>query len=334
MTASANASAHAPTLSVRDLSVTFRSRAGDVDIVRDLSFDIARGEVFAIIGESGSGKSTAAQAIMGLLPGHSRVGGDLLLDGESIAAMSAGARRRLLGQRISFISQDALSALNPCTTVGYQIAEVMMVHRGTPRRQAMERAVELLSLTGISAPQERVNHYPHQFSGGMRQRALIAMALALEPELVIADEPTTALDATIKAQILELLSSLRARFGMSVLLITHDMGAVARLADRLLVMYAGRAAEVGGVREVFAAPRHPYTRALLRSMPRLDLPGDAPVSIPGSPPVPSEPVPGCAFHPRCERMRDICARVRPEETVLGCGRRVACHFALQEPADV
>ncbi len=321
------------TLSVRDLNVSFRSRAGGVDIVRGLSFDIARGEVFAIIGESGSGKSTAAQAIMGLLPDHARVEGDITLGTDSISAMSARARRRLLGQRISLISQDALSALNPCTTVGYQIAEVMMVHRGTPRRQAMERAVELLALTGISAASERVNQYPHQFSGGMRQRALIAMALALEPELLIADEPTTALDATIKAQILELLSSLRARFGMSVLLITHDMGAVARLADRLLVMYAGMAAEVGSVADVFAAPRHPYTSALLRSMPRLDNPGEELVSIPGSPPVPSDPVPGCAFHPRCDRMGDICAGVMPALTELAGGRRVACHFALPEPAN-
>lgn len=333
MTVAVNPPSPTPTLRVEDLNVSFRSRAGYVDIVRGVSFDIAKGEVFAIIGESGSGKSTAAQAIMGLLPDHARVSGSLLLGGEDIAHISTRARRRLLGQRISFISQDALSALNPCTTVGYQIAEVMMVHRGTPRSKAMERAVELLALTGISAPEERVNHYPHQFSGGMRQRALIAMALALEPELLIADEPTTALDATIKAQILELLSSLRARFGMSVLLITHDMGAVARLADRLLVMYAGKAAEVGRATDVFAAPQHPYTRALLRSMPRLDRPGETLVSIPGSPPVPSNPVKGCAFHPRCERMGDVCTRIAPEETVLQEGHRVACHFALREPAD-
>jgi oligopeptide/dipeptide ABC transporter ATP-binding protein len=322
-----------PTLSVRDLNVSFRSRNGDVPIVHDLSFDIGRGEVFAIIGESGSGKSTTAQAIMGLLSQNANVQGDIYLGEENIETLSARARRRLLGQRIALISQDALAALNPCTTVGYQIAEVLMVHRGVSKKDAMARAVELLALTGISAPSERVHHYPHQFSGGMRQRALIAIALALNPELLIADEPTTALDATIKAQILDLLSSLREKFGMSILLITHDMGAVARLADRLLVMYAGRPMEVGDVATVFANLGHPYTRALLRSMPRLDRQRAVLEAVPGTPPIPSEPISGCPFHPRCDRMESICHAIEPPAMVLPDRRRVACHFAAREPVN-
>jgi oligopeptide/dipeptide ABC transporter ATP-binding protein len=319
-----------PTLSVRDLNVSFRSRLGEVPIVHNLNFEIKRGEVFSIIGESGSGKSTTAQAIMGLLPKNAHVQGEIYLGHENIEAMSARARRRLLGQRMALISQDALAALNPCTTVGYQIAEVLMVHRGISKKDAMVRAVELLALTGISAPSERVHHYPHQFSGGMRQRALIAIALALDPELLIADEPTTALDATIKAQILELLSSLRKKFGMSILLITHDMGAVARLADRVLVMYAGRLMEAGDVANVFASPGHPYTRALLRSMPRLDHQRAVLQAVRGTPPSPSEPISGCPFHPRCDRMGGICQNVIPAAVNFPDKRRVACHFAVPE----
>ncbi|WP_114773068.1 ABC transporter ATP-binding protein [Microvirga subterranea] len=319
-----------PTLAVRDLNVSFRSLGGEVRIVRDISFEIPRGEVFAIIGESGSGKSTTAQAIMGLQPKGATVRGQILLGKDDIQAMAPRARRRLNGQRVSLISQDALSALNPCTTVGYQIAEVLMVHRGVAKQEAMARAVELLSLTGIPAPSERVNHYPHQFSGGMRQRALIAIALALEPELLIADEPTTALDATIKAQILTLLASLRERFGMSILLITHDMGAVARLADRVLVMYAGQAMEVGDVASVFARPEHPYTRALLESMPRLDKHGALLEAIPGTPPSPSEVAHGCPFQPRCAFAGDICREQMPPAVERSNGGHVACHFALRE----
>jgi len=319
-----------PTLTVRDLNVSFRSRAGEVRIVRDLSFEIPRGEVFAIIGESGSGKSTTAQAIMGLQPKGAAVRGSILLGKDDIQSMSPRERRRLNGQRISLISQDALSALNPCTTVGYQIAEVLMIHRRVSKAEAMERAVELLSLTGIPAPSERVHHYPHQFSGGMRQRALIAIALAMDPELLIADEPTTALDATIKAQILALLASLRAKFGMSILLITHDMGAVARLADRVLVMYAGQAMEVGDVTSVFSRPQHPYTRALLDSMPRLDKHGASLEAIPGTPPSPSDVASGCPFQPRCTLARDICCERMPPLVAHPSGGLVACHFALRE----
>jgi oligopeptide/dipeptide ABC transporter ATP-binding protein len=298
-------------------------------VVKDLTFDVKRGEVFAIVGESGSGKSTSAQAIMGLLPKLTEVTGVIKLAGSDISALSPQAKRKILGTRISLISQDALSSLNPSTTVGFQIAEMLMYHRGVSRKDAFARAVELLHLTGIPSAAERVHSYPHQFSGGMRQRALIAMALALEPELLVADEPTTALDATIKAQILELLSSLRAKFGMSVLLITHDMGAVARLADRMLVMYAGQAMEVGDVHQVFSGSRHPYTAALLRSIPSLQHPGTDLQAIPGAPPTADEDIPGCSFHTRCPRVEAACKVQKPAEVVLGDGHRAACLFARE-----
>lgn len=315
------------TLSVRDLSVTLKSRNGAVQIVKNVSFDIGHGEVFSIIGESGSGKTTTAQAIMGLLPKNAHVTGQVLLKGKNILELSPSQRRKLLGKRIAFISQDALSALNPCTTVGYQIAEVLMVHRKTPKAEAMKRAAELLHLTGVSAPEERIHHYPHQFSGGMRQRALIAMALALDPELLIADEPTTALDATVKAQITELLLSLRERFGMSVLLITHDMGAVARLADRLLVMYAGQSAETGKVEHAFAQPLHPYTRLLLRSIPRLDQPKVHLSAIPGAPPTPDRRSTGCPFEPRCDMADALCRTTMPPLRLFPEDRQAACHHS-------
>lgn len=318
------------TLSVRDLGVTLRSRSGALSLVRNVSFDIARGEIFAIIGESGSGKTTTAQAIMGLLPKHLEVTGEVLLGGTDLLALPPRERRALLGKRIGFVSQDALSALNPCTTVGYQIAEVMMVHRKTPKREAMQRAVELLRLTGVSAPEQRVNHYPHQFSGGMRQRALIAMALALDPELLIADEPTTALDATVKAQINELLLSLRDRFGMSVLLITHDMGTVAKLADRLLVMYAGQCVEQGQVEDTFAQPLHPYARLLLKSIPRLDQPKQLLSSIPGAPPPPGGLPAGCPFEPRCDRADARCKASAPVLRRFPGDRQAACHHCEME----
>lgn len=322
-----NLSSKEITLTVRDLSVTLRSRGALVQIIKNVSFEIAHGEIFALIGESGSGKTTTAQAIMGLLPQHAHVTGEVLLKGTNILQLSPSKRRKLLGKRIAFVSQDALSALNPCTTVGYQIAEVLMVHRKTPKSEAMERAAELLRLTGVSAPKERIHHYPHQFSGGMRQRALIAMALALDPEILIADEPTTALDATVKAQINELLLSLREQFGMSVLLITHDMGTVARLADRLMVMYAGQSAEEGYVEETFAQPMHPYTRLLLRSIPRLDNPKSRLSAIRGAPPTPGTRPHGCPFEPRCDIAQAVCQSTEPLLRQFPDNRRAACHFS-------
>jgi oligopeptide/dipeptide ABC transporter ATP-binding protein len=327
---SATHTAGVPALAVSGLNVWFRSRAGDVQVVRDLDFEVARGEIYAVIGESGSGKSTTAQAVMGLLGDRAVASGRIELDGSPIQDLPPRARRRLCGERMALISQDALAALNPCTTVGYQIAETMMVHRGTPKRIAMQRAVELLTLTGIPSPKERAGHYPHQFSGGMRQRVLIAIALALEPDILIADEPTTALDATIKAQILQLLMRLREELGMAILIVTHDMGVVAKMADRMLVMYAGRAVEAGRVEQVFESPAHPYTRALLNAMPRLDHTGEALQAIVGAPPSPQNIPPGCPFHPRCAMAVARCAVALPTPLLLGDGRRSLCHFTPEE----
>ncbi|SAK95540.1 oligopeptide transport ATP-binding ABC transport protein [Caballeronia hypogeia] len=322
--------ADTPILDIADLNVSFSTRAGDVRVVRDLSFRVARGEVFAVIGESGSGKSTMAQAVMGLLSGDATTTGRITLAGQPTMTLGPRARRRLCGERMALISQDALAALNPCTTVGFQIAETLMVHRGMARRAAMRRAIELLTLTGIPSPEDRVHHYPHEFSGGMRQRALIAIALALEPDLLIADEPTTALDATIKAQILQLLMRLRSELGMAVLIVTHDMGVVARMADRMLVMYAGRAVETGPVTDVFDAPAHPYTRALLKAMPRLDCPGEALRAIAGAPPSPQAIPQGCAFHPRCPLAVPECAAELPRPIVFADGRMTLCRFSPDE----
>ena len=316
-----------PVLSVSGLNVTFRSRRGLVRAVRDVSFDIARGEVFAIIGESGSGKSSLAMAMMGLLPPPALVSGQIRLAGIDLDTLSGAERRGICGERVSLISQDALSSLNPCTTVGYQIAEMLMVRRGMGERDAMAEAVRLLALTGVPSPEGRVHHYPHQFSGGMRQRALIAISLALQPDLVIADEPTTALDATIKAQILQLLTRLRAELGMSILIITHDMGVVAKLADRMLVMYAGQAVETGTVEQVFARPAHPYTAALLEAVPRLDATERPLRAIPGAPPSPSALPSGCPFHPRCPIAEPRCAVEIPQPVALASGGTVACLLA-------
>ncbi len=323
-------SAEAPVLDIAGMNVSFRARGDEVRVVRDLSLTVARGEVFAVIGESGSGKSTMAQAVMGLLPDNARMSGSISLSGQPIHDLAPSARRRLCGERMALISQDALAALNPCTTVGFQIAESLIVHRGEPRAAAMRRAVELLKLTGIPSPEERVNHYPHEFSGGMRQRALIAMALALEPDILIADEPTTALDATIKAQILQLMMRLKHELGMAVLIVTHDMGVVARMADRMLVMYAGRAIETGAVSDVFDGPAHPYTRALLEAIPRLDRPGQALQAIAGTPPAPQSMPSGCPFHPRCPSAADICARELPQPVRVGGDRASLCHFSPGE----
>lgn len=312
-------------LSVQNLSVSYNSRQGLARAVRDVSFELQRGEIFAVVGESGSGKSTMAQALMGLLPTTAAIEGTLMLAGENIAGLAPRKRRALCGERMALISQDALAALNPCTTVGYQIAETLMVHRSQSKTSAMREAIRLLDLVGVPSPSERAHHYPHQFSGGMRQRALIAIALTLQPDVLVADEPTTALDATIKAQILDLLMRLRSELGMSIIVITHDMGVVARMADRVMVMYAGKAVETGQVLDVFAAPAHPYTQALLVAMPRLDSRLTALSSIGGSPPSPTALPSGCAFHPRCPRTEFICCNTAPAPLQVGSTISL-CHF--------
>lgn len=293
----------------------------------DVDLEVGRGELVALVGESGSGKSVTARAILGLDASNARVVADKLqIDGHDLLSMSAEQRRLLRGPGVSLVFQDALSALNPVLTVGEQIGEPFRVHRGISRRAARRQAVDLLELVGIPAAAQRVRDYPHQFSGGMRQRILIAMAIALEPALLIADEPTTALDVTVQAQILELLDRLRRELGMGVLLITHDLGVVSEIADRVAVMYAGRIVETGTADDLLMRPAHPYTEALLRSVPH-GRTGSELVPIPGAPPNLARLPSGCAFAPRCGWVTDDCWTVRPDAHPLGRDRSSACHRA-------
>ncbi|PDQ35185.1 MAG: methionine ABC transporter ATP-binding protein [Candidatus Lumbricidophila eiseniae] len=312
-------------LLVRNLSVTITGSGPEIPAVREVDLSIDRGEFVALLGESGSGKSVTARAIMGLGDENTRVEADQLRLGDAdLLVLSEEARRKLRGERMTLVLQDALSALNPVMTIGDQIGEIFRVHRGASRRQAHAQAVELLGLVRIPAPSRRVNDYPHQFSGGMRQRILIAMAIALDPELLIADEPTTALDVTVQAQILDLLGTLRDQLGMGVLLITHDLGVVMEVADHVSVMYAGRIVESGDADTVFAHPAHPYTEALLRSVPQAAQRGSDLLTIPGSPPSLTRVPAGCSFHPRCDLAVTACATTRPPLTDTIPGRRVAC----------
>ncbi len=313
-------------LRVQGLSVTFTGGPIEIPAVRDVTLDVGRGEVVALLGESGSGKSVTARAVMGLTDEHTRVDAEVLMLGDvNLLTTTAEQRRRLRGERMSLVLQDALSALNPVLTIGDQIGELFRVHRGAGRRQARRHAIELLGLVGIPGPAQRVDEYPHQFSGGMRQRILIAMAIALEPEFLIADEPTTALDVTVQAQILELLDSLRTTLGMGILLITHDLGVVTEVADRLAVMYAGRVVERGDADSVLTRPAHPYTEALLRSVPQAAQRGGDLLTIPGSPPSPGQVPPACSFHTRCHMAIEVCRTVRPPLEPVAAGRLAACH---------
>jgi oligopeptide transport system ATP-binding protein len=311
-------------LRVRGLSVRFRG----VPAVTDVDLDVAPGELVALLGESGSGKSVTARAIMGLNAENADAGADeLRLGATDLLALDNEERRRLRGHRMSLVFQDALSALNPVLSVGDQIGDLIRAHTGASRRAARARAVELLETVGIPGASRRVGDYPHQFSGGMRQRILIGMAIALEPELLLADEPTTALDVTVQAQILELLDRLRHELGMAVLLITHDLGVVSEVADRVAVMYAGRIVERGGGDDLLSRPAHPYTEGLLRSVPQAEARGRDLVTIPGSPPNPARIPPGCAFHPRCTWTVDACRTTRPGLAEVRPGRHAACHRA-------
>ncbi|WP_171170894.1 ABC transporter ATP-binding protein [Streptomyces sp. I05A-00742] len=315
-------------LEVRDLHVEFRTRDGVAKAVNGVSCTVDAGETLAVLGESGSGKSVTAQAVMGILdspPGHV-TGGEVLFRGQDLLTMGAEHRRRLRGDRMAMIFQDALSALNPVLSVGAQLAEMYEVHQGMTRKDARARAVTLMDRVRIPAAKDRVGDYPHQFSGGMRQRIMIAMALALEPDLIIADEPTTALDVTVQAQVMDLLAELQREFTMGLILITHDLGVVADVADRIAVMYAGRVVENAPVRDLYAAPAHPYTRGLLDSIPRLDRKGRELHAIKGLPPSLLDVPPGCPFNPRCPRARDICRTDRPPLFPVAPGRTSACHF--------
>lgn len=316
----------ASALHVRNLTVTFTGGGKDIVAVRNIDLDVARGEFVALLGESGSGKSVTARAVMGLVDERTRVQATALsVSGVDLLSLDEESRRRMRGERLSLVLQDALSALNPVMTIGKQIGELFRVHRGATAKQARASAIELLSLVGIPSPMTRVDDYPHQFSGGMRQRILIAMAIALEPEMLIADEPTTALDVTVQAQILDLLGSLRDQLGMGILLITHDLGVVMEVADRLAVMYAGRIVERGDSDTVLDLPAHPYTQALLRSVPQAAMRGERLLTIPGSPPSPAQAPAGCSFHPRCALAVDLCRIERPPLVEVGLGRTSACH---------
>ncbi|EST31920.1 dipeptide/oligopeptide/nickel ABC transporter permease/ATP-binding protein [Streptomyces niveus] len=316
-------------LEVERLSVDLRTPSGTVRALDSVSFTLDKGRTLALLGESGCGKSMTAQSIAGLLePVADVTGGAVRVGGADVLRLSATARKRLAGPVLSIVFQDALTAMNPVQTVGKQLGEPFRIHRGLSRRQAREKAVELMEIVGIPEPRARARSYPHQFSGGMRQRLLIAMAVALGPDVLIADEPTTALDVTVQAQIMQLLRDLQVERDMAVLLITHDLAVVSERADDVAIMYAGNVVETGPVREVFANPRHPYTKGLLDSVPEHAERGGLLPAVPGSPPELSDVPPGCVFQARCPLARERCAEERPRlVTDDGASRAVACHFS-------
>ena len=327
MTGQAGSGGDVPVLSVRDLEVVFPTPDGDVQAVRGVSWDVYEDEVLAIAGESGSGKSVSVMAAMGLLPATAQVSGSISYRGRDVLAMTEKELEQLRGSAISMVFQDPMTSLNPVMTVGAQIAEGVRIHQRTKTAIARSKAVELLDLVGIPNAPQRVDSYPHELSGGMRQRAMIAMAIANDPDLLIADEPTTALDVTIQAQVLDVLERAREAAGSALVVITHDLGVVARTAHRLLVMYAGRTAETGMADDVFERPGHPYTAGLLEAIPRLDSPkGTRLTPIDGTPPSMLAPPPGCAFAPRCPRATDICSQETPALRPIG-SQFAACHHA-------
>ncbi len=317
-----------PLLEVKDLEVEFRIRRGVVKASNLVSYKVDSGETLAIVGESGSGKTVSAQAIMGIIdsPPGFVTGGEILYRGKDLLKMSEKERRDIRGDHIAMIFQDALTALNPVYSVGWQIAEMYRQHRGTSKTEAMKMAGELMDRVRIPSAKDRVNSYPHEFSGGMRQRVMIAMSLALDPDVLIADEPTTALDVTVQAQIMELLSDLQKDTGMGLILITHDLGVVAEVADRVSVMYAGKIVETADIEELYATPAHPYTLGLMRSLARPDIKGQPLEPIVGSPPDLLQLPSGCSFHPRCQFAKPVCVSDIPERRPIAPGRTSACHF--------
>ena len=327
----AEAAGHAPLLDVDDLQVEFRTRDGVAKAVNGVSFSLDEGETLAVLGESGSGKSVTALAVMGILdsPPGFVTGGAVRFRGQDLLSLPEDERRAYRGRNIAMVFQDALSALNPVFSVGWQIGEMFRVHEGMSKKDARVRVIELMERVRIPAARERIDDYPHQFSGGMRQRIMIAMAIALDPDVLIADEPTTALDVTVQAQIMELLRDLQRERKMGLILITHDLGVVADVADRISVMYAGRIMEKAVVGEIYARPSHPYTKGLLESIPRVDLKGQDLSAIQGLPPSLTRIPPGCEFNPRCPYAQDICREKRPALLEVVPGRFSACHFAQE-----
>ena len=312
-----------PVLQIRDLKVTFTTPLGPLVAVRGIDLDVKAGEMLAVVGESGSGKSVSFLAAMGLLPKTATVEGSVVLDGQQLVGASPKLMRSVRGRLMSMIFQDPLSALNPVHRIGAQISEMLRAHQPMSERAARARAVELLEIVGIPQPGDRAMQYPHEFSGGMRQRVVIAMAIANSPKVLIADEPTTALDVTVQAQILEVIQKVQAQFGTAVVLITHDLGVVARVCERVNVMYAGRVVERAAINDIFDVPTHPYTRGLLASLPQAGM--ERLVPIAGFPPNMLKPPTGCAFRTRCSHAIDACATKLPElhpygESMTACIR--------------
>ena len=300
-------------LEVKNLQVSIKTYRGEVQAVRDVSFSIEKGEVFCIVGESGCGKSVTAQTLMKLNPSPPTMikNGEILLNGKDIVPMNKHEMKSIRGREISMIFQDPMTSLNPTQRIGKQIEEAVRVHETVSEQEARQRAISMLEKVGVPGPEERMLQYPHEFSGGMRQRVMIAMGLACDPQLLIADEPTTALDVTIQAQILELMCELREKMGTAIMLITHDMGVVAETADDVLVLYAGKAVEYGSIEDIFERPKHPYTQGLLNSIPRLDEDVELLNTIEGTVPAPDAMPAGCRFAPRCPYGKDRCMKEKP-----------------------
>ncbi|PPA69828.1 ABC transporter ATP-binding protein [Jeotgalibacillus proteolyticus] len=322
-----------PVLQVDNLEVTFKTYGGTVQAVRGVSFNIMKGETLAIVGESGCGKSVTSSAIMGLIPSPPGkiTNGQVMFNGRDLTGLAKNELRKIRGADISMIFQDPMTALNPTLKIGDQLIEGIMQHTSISTADAKKKAIEMMKLVGIPNPTERMKQYPHQFSGGMRQRIVIAIALMCEPELLIADEPTTALDVTIQAQILELFEEIQQKTGVAIILITHDLGVVAKIANRIAVMYAGKIVETGTKREIFYEPKHPYTQGLLNSVPRLDLKGKPLEPIEGTPPDLFAPPVGCPFTARCPHAMTVCEKIMPQQTALSQSHGVNC-WLLDERA--
>ena len=319
-----------PLLKIDDLHVSFLTYAGKVQAVRGVSLSMQEGEILAIVGESGCGKSVTAQTILQLNPSPPSVveGGSIELEGRDLLKLDDAKMRAIRGHEISMIFQDPMTSLNPVYKIGKQVGEGLRLHRGYSKQEALKRATELLDLVGIPEPEKRVNEYPHQFSGGMRQRVMIAMALACDPDILIADEPTTALDVTIQAQIIELMQEMQEKNGNAIIMITHDLGVVADMADKIMVMYAGRPVEFGTAEEIFYESRHPYTWGLIRSIPEQAIDEKKPLTpIHGNPPSLMNLPEGCVFSPRCPYATDKCRKQRPERVVTESGHYSACHYS-------
>ena len=323
-----------PLLQVKNLCTSFNVDAGEVRAVNGISFNLDKGKVLGIVGESGSGKSVTAYSIMRILvePGKI-VGGEILFNGEDIVKYSKKQMREFRGKRVSIIFQDPMTSLNPTFTIGNQLREAILLHTDRNRAEANARALEMLQLVGVNEPEKRLKQYPHELSGGMRQRVMIAMALACEPDILIADEPTTALDVTIQAQILELMKDLQKKMGMAIIMITHDLGVIADMCDEIIVMYAGRVCERGTVDEIFYNPRHEYTKGLLRSIPTLNGGHDKLIPIAGSPVDLTNLPKGCSFASRCDRCMKICLTEQPEEVRVNDSHIASCWMNVKQVYD-